>query len=395
MRTIAVVTVARSDAGIYRPVLKAVQRAPDLDLKLIVSGAHLAPEFGETWRDLERAGFRIDERIECTLSSDSAEGVAKSIGLGVIAFGQLFGRWRPDILVLLGDRFEMLAAAVAALPFAIPVAHLHGGERSEGAIDDAIRHAITKMSHLHFVATPAYRDRVVQLGEEPWRVTVSGAPSLDNLGDIDVWPRERLEQVVGMPLDRPTLVATCHPTTLERGHAHEHIDALLSALETLELPVVITYPNADAEGRLIMRAIEAFAGRHAWARTVANLGQEAYFGLMRHTAAMVGNSSSGIIEAASFGLPVVNVGNRQRGRIRAENVIDVDCEPDAICRAVHVALSEAFRRRLVGMRNPYGDGRASARIVEVLARTPLDRRLIMKRFHDMPTARDAAVPGLH
>jgi len=392
VRTIGVVTVGRSDAGIYRPVLRAIQRSAELDLTLIVAGMHLAPEFGETWRELEAAGFAVDERIECTMASDSAEGTAKSIGLGVIAFGQLFGRSRPDILMLLGDRFEMLAAAAAALPFAMPIAHLHGGETSQGALDEAVRHSITKMSHLHFVATPLYRDRVVQLGEEPWRVTVSGAPSLDNLRELDLCTRDRLEAIVGLPLNRPTLLATFHPVTLEYGNARAQCAEFLAALEDLGLQVVLTYPNADAEGRLIIRAIEAFAARHAWATAIANLGVDAYFGLLRHAAAVVGNSSSGIIEAASFGVPVVNVGHRQRGRLRAPNVIDVDCERTAIREAVREALAPAFRRRLAGLVNPYGDGRAAARIVEVLTRTPLDQRLIMKRFHDLPASHGAALP---
>lgn len=386
MRTIGVVTVARSDSGVYLPVLSAIQRSADLELKLIVAGMHLAPEFGETWRDLEAAGFPIAERIECTTSSDTAEGVAKSMGLGMISFGQLFGRWRPDVLMVLGDRFEMLAAAAAALPFAMPVAHLHGGETSEGAIDEAIRHAITKMSHLHFVATRDYYDRVVQLGEEPWRVALTGAPGLDGIRQIEPLSRQDLERKIGMSLDAPTLLVTLHPVTLEPADTDRHVTELLGALEDLAMQVVFTYPNADAGGRFIIAAIEAFVARNSWARAVVNFGQAGYFAMLRHAAAMVGNSSSGIIESPSFELPVVNVGNRQRGRVRSFNVVDVDYERKAIADAVRRALTPDFRRQLAGMKNPYGDGTAADKIVSILAKTPLDQRLIMKHFHDLPVA---------
>ena len=384
MRTVGVITVARSDAGIYLPVLRALRQSDRLALRLCVTGMHLSPEFGETWRELDEAGFAIDERIETLLSSDTAEGVAKSMGVGLISFGQLFGRWRPDLLLVLGDRFEMFAAAAAAMPFTIPLAHLHGGEVTEGAIDEAMRHAITKMSHLHFVSTTAYRDRVVQLGEEPWRVTVTGAPSLDTLRTHQPWPRERLEALIGLSLERPTLLATLHPVTLDYENTERDTAELLAALEQLEVQVVFTYPNADTQGRRIMAALEAFTARHDWATAVVNFGQEGYFSMLRHAAAMVGNSSSGVIESASFAIPVVNIGDRQRGRIRAANVIDVGYDRQAIAEALRRALSPAFRARLVGLTNPYGDGTAASKIVDVLADVTIDRRLIMKRFHDLP-----------
>jgi len=384
VRTVGVITVARSDAGIYLPVLRALRQSDRLALRLCVTGMHLSPEFGETWRELDEAGFAIDERIETLLSSDTAEGVAKSMGVGLISFGQLFGRWRPDLLLVLGDRFEMFAAAAAAMPFTIPLAHLHGGEVTEGAIDEAMRHAITKMSHLHFVSTTAYRDRVVQLGEEPWRVTVTGAPSLDTLRTHQPWPRERLEALIGLSLERPTLLATLHPVTLDYENTERDTAELLAALEQLEVQVVFTYPNADTQGRRIMAALEAFTARHDWATAVVNFGQEGYFSMLRHAAAMVGNSSSGVIESASFAIPVVNIGDRQRGRIRAANVIDVGYDRQAIAEALRRALSPAFRARLVGLTNPYGDGTAASKIVDVLADVTIDRRLIMKRFHDLP-----------
>ena len=388
MRTSGVVTVARSDFGIYLPVLQAIKNSLDLELKLCVAGMHLSPEFGDTWRDIEAAGFYIDERIEFTTSSDTAEGVSKSMGLGMISFGQLFGRWRPDFLMVLGDRFEMLSAAAAALPFAIPLAHVHGGECTEGAIDEAIRHAITKMSHLHFVTAQPHYDRVVQLGEEPWRVTLSGAPSLDSLSQVEPWSREQLEERTGLSLTDPTLLVTLHPVTLEYEQTGMHVAELLAALEVLRLQVVFTYPNADTEGRRIIAAIESFTREHNWAKAVVNFGQAGYFGMMAHAAAMVGNSSSGIIESGSFELPVVNIGTRQRGRVRGVNVVDVDYDRHSIADAVRDVLAPDFRLKLCGMRNLYGDGTAAEKIVDVLAETSIDQPLIMKRFHNVPIGLD-------
>ena len=383
MRSIGVVTVARSDYGIYVPILRKIQAAPDLRLHLIVSGMHLSPEFGHTIDAIRADGFPIGDKIEMLLSSDTPEGISKSMGLGIIGFSQSFARQRPDILLVLGDRFEMYAAVIAALPFAMPIAHLHGGESTEGLIDEPIRHAITKMSHLHFASTETYRNRIVQMGEEPWRVEVSGAPALDNLNAMDILPAHALEKTIGMALTPPPLLVTFHPVTLEYERTSEHIAALCAALETIAHPVVFTYPNADTQGRHIIQAIDQYVQKHAKARAVANLGTQAYFSLMTHACAMVGNSSSGIIEAASFKLPVVNIGNRQRGRIRGRNVIDVDTRCDEIINAIQRAISPKFRSTLENLTNPYGDGRASERIVQILRDTPTGPKLITKRFHEI------------
>lgn len=352
MRRVGLVSVARSDAGIYYSVLRAIQASSHVQLQLMVTGMHLSPEFGETWRDFERDGFEIAERVECTLSSDTPDGVAKSIGLGVLGFSQVFSRRRPDLLLVLGDRFEMLAAAVAALPYVVPIAHIHGGEVTEGAIDEAIRHSLTKMSHLHFVSTEAYARRVIQLGEEPWRVTVAGAPGLDTMRTVDPLKREQLERLVGLSLEQPFLLATLHPVTLDYQHTDRDLEEFLAALEVLGMPVVITYPNADTHGRRIIAGIETFAAGRPWVSAVANLGSPGYHGLMRLAAAMVGNSSSGIIEAASFHLPVVNIGDRQKGRVRAANVIDVPPARETILDALRRVVSPGFRAGLAGLVNP-------------------------------------------
>jgi len=383
MRTIGVVTVARSDYGIYLPILRQIREAQDLELHLIVSGMHLSPEFGSTHRVIEQDGFSIRDRVEMLLSSDSPEGVGKSIGLGVIGFAQLFANIKLDVLLVLGDRFEMFAAVMAALAYTIPVAHLHGGEATEGLIDESIRHSITKMSHLHFVSTETYRQRVIQMGEEPWRVTHCGAPSLDNLNSISLLDKAYLETLIGMELDLSPLLVTFHPVTLEYQDTEDHIGKLLEALDRSGLPVVFTYPNADTSGRIIIRGIEEYVASHTRARALENLGTQAYFSLMGVASAMVGNSSSGIIEAASFKLPVVDIGDRQRGRVRGVNVIHADYDSRSVFEAIQVATSKTFHESLADLRNPYGNGQASKQIVDVLRKTPLDRRLLLKRFYDL------------
>ena len=382
MRTIGVVTVGRSDYSLYLPILRRITQDAALSLRLYATGSHLSPEFGLTVQAIEADGFTIHERVEMLLSSDTPEAIAKSSGLGVIGFAQAYARARPDALLVLGDRFEMHAAALAALPFAIPVAHVHGGELTEGAMDDALRHSLTKLSHLHFVATETYAARVRQLGEEPWRVTVSGAPSLDNLRTVSLLSREQLAAQYGVPTDGAVLLATLHPATLEPERIGPQADEWLAALEAWRGPIVFTLPNADTHGRLIASKIRAFTARHPHARLVENFGTQGYFSMMAAAAAMAGNSSSGLVEAPSFALPVVNVGARQQGRLRADNVIDVGATREEIARGLARAADPAFRARLRGLRNPYGDGRAAERIVARLVELPLDARLIRKRFVD-------------
>ena len=386
MRTIGVVTVARSDYGIYRPILRRIQADPDLRLRLLVAGMHLSPEFGTTVREIEADGFEVAERVEMTLSSDSPQGVAQSMGLGTIGFAQAYSRCPIDILLVLGDRFEMHSAMVASVPFNIPVAHIHGGESTEGTMDEAFRHSITKMSHLHFVSTEIYGQRVVQMGEEPWRVEVSGAPGLDNLWELPILSRDELTRRHGLDLTGPTLLVTYHPATLEYEETEAKIGELLAALERANLNVILTYPNADTRGRIIREKIEEFAAQHRCAHVVANLGTQAYFSVMAHVSAMVGNSSSGIIEAASFKLPVVNIGNRQGGRIRAKNVIDVGHRQEEILEGIRKAVSPSYRESLDDLVNPYGDGHAAERIVAKLKRTDL-KALQYKRFYQIEGVR--------
>ena len=386
MRRIGVVTVARSDFGIYRSILREISNRDDLDLSLYVGGMHLSPEFGRTATEVAAAGYRVAAEVDMLLSADSPRAIAKSIGIGVMGFADALANDSPDLLVVLGDRFEMYSAALAAVPLQIPIAHIHGGELTEGAIDDVFRHSITKFSHLHFVSTPEYRDRVCQLGEEPWRVLVSGAPGLDDVECMGNLSLSELGDFLKISLSSPPLLVTFHPVTLESAQAEGQIAQLLAALESVDRPIVVTYPNADTSGRLIIKAVEEFSAHRQDVALVESLGAERYFSLLRHAAAMVGNSSSGIIEAATFGLPVVNIGSRQSGRIRGANVVDVGYDVHEILAGIQKATDQNFRSKLRGMQNPYGDGRAAGKIVQRLSGVALDDRLMRKRFFDLESA---------
>ena len=386
-RAIGVVTVSRSDYGHLVPVLHEIRTAPDLRLVLFVAGAHLLPRFGRTVDLVEADGWPIAASIDMLEADDSPAGIAASTARGVDGFARAFARHRPDVLVLMGDRFEMLAAAVAALPLVVPVAHIHGGEESEGAIDNQIRHAITKLAHVHFASAEPHARRIAQMGEEPWRIHMTGAPGLDRIRPSELLRRGDVAAAIGLPQAGPWLVVTFHPVTLEYQDTERHVDELLAALDKLEATLVLTYPGADTAGRAIIDRIEEFAGRHPNVRLVTSLGDRLYLSLLEHADAMVGNSSSGLIEAPSFGLPAVNIGSRQAGRLRGANVIDVEPGRDEILQAIHAALAPAFRRRLEGLANPYGDGHAAARIVKVLREAVLDARMIQKRERDHDPAR--------
>lgn len=386
-RRICIVTGTRAEYGLLRGVIRGVADAKDCTLQIVATGAHLSPEFGLTYREIEADGYAINERLEILLSSDTAIGVSKAMGLGMIGFADVFARLRPDILVILGDRFEILAAASAALIAGIPIAHIHGGETTEGAFDEAIRHSVTKMSHLHFVAAAAYRDRVIQLGEAPERVFLVGGLGIDAIKQLDLLDRAGLEASLDFPLGERNLLVTFHPPTLDAGDATSQMKVLLDALGALDpsTHLIFTMPNADSGGRELRAMVDAFVAEHDNSRAFVSLGQYRYLSCMRHMDGVVGNSSSGIIEAASFGIGVIDIGDRQRGRLRGANVIDCAPRHDAIEIALVRLFSETFRKGLAGIRNPYGDGGASKAIVEVLRRHPL-QGVLKKKFHDMAPA---------
>jgi UDP-hydrolysing UDP-N-acetyl-D-glucosamine 2-epimerase len=382
-RKIAVVTTSRADySHLYWP-LKDLAAHPEVDLQLIAMASHLSPAFGSTIQEIEKDGFSLAGRIECLLSSDTDIGMAKTIGIAVQSLADLLGQLRPDLLLLIADRYEMLAPASVALALRIPIAHIEGGEVSEGAIDDAVRNALTKMSHVHFTSTHNARNRIIAMGEEAWRVHRAGAPSLDHLRRSMLLDRAQLEARLGIDLSEPPILVAYHPVTLRR-ETTEEADALYAALEKATGTVLFCYPNADAGSHSLIRRTREFLDRRKHGRVFTNLDAVTYWSLLRHVPMLVGNSSSGIMETASFALPTVNVGFRQKGRERAKNVLDAEPNPTDIHEKIAQARSETFRNSLEGLENPYGDGHAAERIVRVLTEAPLGDRLLIKRAPEVP-----------
>jgi len=377
-RKIAVVTTSRADYGHLYWTLKELKNRPQINLQLIALGAHFSPAFGNTFKEIEADGFSIDERVECLISSDTDVGMAKTIGLAAIGLADVLGRMRPDILLLIADRYEMLAPASVALALRIPIAHIEGGDISEGAIDDAVRNALSKMSHLHFTTNENSRLRVLAMGEEAWRVQQVGSPSLDNLRRRELISREELEADLELKFNQQTVVVAYHPVTLARDTVSE-ADAVFAALEKITQQIVFCYPNSDAGSHQLIERARAFCQNRPNAHLFVNLNHLKYWSLLDKADLLVGNSSSGIMETPSIPLPTVNVGFRQKGREQARNVIDVAPETDAILQAIEKGLSADFRESLQAMTNPYGDGHASERIAEILASVPLGDELLIKR----------------
>lgn len=386
-RKIGIVTVARSDYGIYRPVMDAIAKDKQLDYGLYVSGAHLSARHGNTISEIEAEGRPVWARIpifdDGSLGDDSLE-TASVMGRAVTGFAKAFSENRPDVLLVLGDRYEMFAAASASVPFNIPLAHIHGGEVTYGAIDEVFRHGITKMAHIHFPATEDYAARIRQMGEEGWRITMSGAPSLDNITPEKLLDAEALTKALGLPFSPAPIIITLHSATRGLDETRDMVEAMLRALgEISDIPLIFTAPNADPGGQLIREAISAFVAGRKNAFQIESFGSLYYLSALAQAALVVGNSSSGLIETPSFKLPTVNIGDRQEGRTRAINVIDVPPTYEAISEAIKKGLSPAFRDSLKGLTNPYGDGRAGAKIAKRLSEVALDKRLIAKRFEDI------------
>jgi GDP/UDP-N,N'-diacetylbacillosamine 2-epimerase (hydrolysing) len=382
-RKICVVTGSRAEYGLLRWVMDGVRRTPALTLQVLVTGMHLSPEFGLTYREIEADGFKIDRKVETLLGSDTAVALAKSMGLGLIGCGEALHQLRPDIMVVLGDRFEILPAVAAALVARVPVAHLHGGELTEAAFDEAIRHSITKMSHLHFVAAEEYRRRVIQLGEQPDRVFLVGGLGIDNITKLRLLDRPALEESLGFELGRRNLLVTFHPVTLEQETSSEQMAELLAALDALsETNLIFTMPNADTGGHAISKMITQFVADHPNARAYSSLGQVVYLSCVKHADGVVGNSSSGLTEVPSFNKGTVNIGGRQSGRLKAASVIDCAPDREAISEAMRHLYSAPFQALLKNARNPYGEGGASEKIVRVLEDVELDS-LLRKSFRDL------------
>ena len=379
MKKVCVVTGSRAEYGLFKPVLHRIERTSGLTLQLVATTMHLSPEFGNTYREIEADGFVIDETIDNLVASETCGAMARSSGLATMLLSDAFARLDPDVVLLLGDRFETHAAATAAVLMNIPIAHIHGGEVTEGALDEKLRHAITKMASLHFTATEAYRRRVMQMGEAPETVFCTGAPGIDNILELPLLERQALEEELEWEMGDTCILFTYHSETASDRDTIEDIRSILEILEGTDANVLLTYANADIGGREINREIERFAaGNPKKYKAVASLGQKRYLSAMREADCLVGNTSSGIIEAASFGTPVVNIGDRQKGRIRGANVIDSTI--GELRGALKQAFSEDFRRDCGNVENPYGDGRASERIVSLLENVTITQR---KPFIDL------------
>jgi UDP-N-acetylglucosamine 2-epimerase (non-hydrolysing) len=383
MRKIAIFTGTRAEYGLLYWLMKDIQSAPDLDLQLIVSGMHLSSEFGSTYKQIEKDGFIIDEKIEMLLSSDSSVGVAKSMGLGVIGFSDALSRMSPDVIVLLGDRFEALAMAQTALIMRIPILHIHGGEITEGAYDDAIRHSITKLSVAHCTSTAEYRERVIQLGEHPSTVTNVGAIGLDYVKRAPLFSLEELSSSLSFQLCKPFSILTYHPVTLANEDAEKTFASILDALEKHPShQLIITYPNADDGGRKIIKMIESYASSADAERVVVipSLGQKRYLSAVKYADFVIGNSSSGVIEVPSFGIPTINIGARQKGRMAAESVLHSGTSTQEIASAINTAISLEHKKRSSSVNNPYGEGKACQQIIKILGSMSLS---CVKTFYDL------------
>ena len=386
-RKICVVTGSRAEYGLLYWIIRNIQDAKSLELQLVVTGMHLSPEFGSTYRQIENDGFRITRKVEMLLSSDTPSGIAKSMGLGISGFGEIYEALQPDIVLMLGDRFELLAAASAALVAALPIAHIHGGEVTQGAFDEAIRHSISKMSHLHFTSTDAYRRRVIQLGENPDRVFNVGAPGLDNIERLKLLSRSELEGAIGMELGSRSLLVTWHPVTLEPGRTRTDCQVLLNVLDQVDgLKVIFTKANADTEGSIINQLIDEYVSDHSNQAVVhTSLGQVRYLSAVKHVDGVVGNSSSGIIEAPSFQTGTINIGDRQYGRVRADSVIDCESTEESIRSALKLLFNQEFLEKLRTVKNPHGGWNVAGEIVRKLETYPIDN-IIKKSFYDLPGA---------
>jgi GDP/UDP-N,N'-diacetylbacillosamine 2-epimerase (hydrolysing) len=384
MRKICIVTGTRAEYGLLYLLMKEIQQDADLELQIIATGMHLSPEFGLTYKQIEEDGFTIDRKIEMLLSSDTPVGISKSMGLGMIGFADGYEGLKPDIIILLGDRFETFCAAAAACVSRIPIAHIYGGETTQGAMDEAFRHSITKMSHLHFTSTEDYRKRVIQLGEPPDTVFNVGGLGIENIRRLTLLSQKDLEKEIGFSLGEKSALVTYHPVTLEKAAAKLQFGNLLNAIDAIDdLHVIFTKANADAEGRIINQMIDEYVQtRKDMVISFTSMGQIRYLSAMKHVDAVVGNSSSGIVEAPSFKVPTVNIGDRQKGRIQAKSVINCYPEKEAILQALRRALSPKFRQIIQDIENPYEKEDTAKNIKGILKQFDA-KNILKKEFYDI------------
>ena len=382
-RKICVVTGTRAEYGLLYWLMKEIEADENLELQLIVTGMHLSPEFGLTYNEIEK-DFKIDKKIEILLSSDTAIGVSKSMGLAQISFSEAYEAFKPDVLVVLGDRYEIFSAAASAMIANIPIAHLHGGETTEGAFDESIRHSITKMSHLHFTATDEYRNRVIQLGEHPSRVFNVGGLGIDNIEKLKLLSKEEFEASIDFKLNKKNILVTFHPVTLENSTAKEQFQILIDVVDELEdTNIIFTKANSDTDGRIINKMIDEYVRKNSEKSVVfSSLGQLRYLSALQFVDAVVGNSSSGLIEAPSFKTGTINIGDRQKGRIKARSIIDSRPNKEDIKTAFTQLYSVEFQETLKNLKNPYGEGGASQKIKEIIKHVSL-KNILKKPFYNI------------
>ncbi len=382
-RKVCIVTGTRSEYGLLYWLMKRVENDPILELQLVVTGMHLSPEFGLTYKQIEKDGFSIDEKVEMLVSSDTPSAIAKSIGLGTISFADTFSRLNPDVIVVLGDRFEIFSAAQTAMVMRIPIAHIHGGELTEGLIDDPIRHSITKMAHIHFTANEEYKNRVIQMGERPDTVYNVGTLGVEGINNTKYLSKKELSESVQLTLDKFFLV-TLHPTTLQDNTSEAQIKILLQALDEFpQYQIIFTKTNADTDGRIINSMIEEYVKKNKDRSVVYDsLGQLRYLSAIKHCELVVGNSSSGLIEVPFFRKPTINIGVRQKGRLKADSVIDCSFDVNQIKSAIETATSLEFKEKIKNMPMIYGEGNTSEQLVQILKGIPLEN-IVMKQFYNI------------
>jgi GDP/UDP-N,N'-diacetylbacillosamine 2-epimerase (hydrolysing) len=383
-RKILVVTGTRAEYGLMRWIIQYLNDDPEIELQLVVTGMHLSPEFGLTYKNILDDKFIIQRKVEILLSSDTPIGLSKSMGLGMISFSEVYEDLKPDIILVLGDRFEIFSAVSAAMVSRIPVAHIHGGEATQGLIDEPIRHSITKMSHIHFTATEEYKNRVIQLGEQPQNVFNTGTPGLDNIHLLKLLDRSSFEKSIGFEIGEKCFLVTFHPVTLEYNTSSNQFDELLKALDSFkDFKIIFTFPNADTDGRVIVGKINKYTTENP-GRAIAfnSLGQLRYLSALQYVDMVIGNSSSGLTEVPSFKIPTINIGERQKGRSKAKSVLDCLPTSASITAAINSCLKDDFQKMLNSVENPYGIGGASQRIVDILKSVNL-QGILKKEFYNL------------
>lgn len=384
-KIISILTATRAEYGLLKPIINKLNKIDEFDIRIVVTGAHLSPEFGLTYKEIEEDGYSIDEKIEMLLNSDTPQGISKSMGLAMIGFADYFDKLNPELLIVLGDRYETLSVAIVAMNQKIPIVHLYGGEATEGLIDESIRHAITKMSYLHFTSTEEYRRRVIQLGENPKRIFNVGSIGIENIKNIDYFTKYELSESIKLSLDAPYAVVTFHPVTLENQSSQIQIEELLKAISQHDdMKFIFTKANADADGRIINSLIDDFVKNKENCIAVASLGLRRYLSAIKYSYMVIGNSSSGIIEVPSFKVPTINIGDRQKGRIQAKSIVNCNPDYESIMDAFNIASDIEFRKNLLNIKNPYEKDNTSDNIIKTITDYLLNNRIdIKKKFHDI------------